>query len=149
MTRFFSLYPLILRTVGLCALCFPVFAWAGGGARTDDDDPNINARGVVINNILTILRAGPDSASDACLKSLSEMHKVQEQLDKEETAQESSDIGLVRDVLESDMEGVISSCGVDAHEMCRTPQLQADATLSRLCHRLPDITPSEASDDLQ
>ena len=129
--------------------CLASSAWAGGQARTDDDDPAVNAKGVVVNNILAVLRVSPNSAGKLCLKNLGEMHKVQKQLDEEETAQRSFDVGLLRDVLESDMESVVSSCGKDAQTACEGGAAGQNARLGKICSQLADLESEDQGDDLQ
>lgn len=147
----FSLSSLchLMSVLVLGSVCLASPAWAGGSARTDDDDPSVNAKGVVVNNILAVLRVSPNSAGQLCLKNLHEMHKVQKQLDVEETAQRSVDIDLVRDVLESDMESVVSSCGKDARAACEDGVAGQNARLGKICSQLSSLDSNEQSDDLQ
>lgn len=153
MKQFLSFLSVRFRSFGsvlvLGAVCLASPAWAGGSARTDDDDPNVNAKGVVVNNILAVLRVSPNSAGKLCLKNLDEMHKVQKQLDVEETAQRSFDIGLVRDVLESDMESVISSCGQDARTACEGGAAGQNARLGKICSQLAEFESEDQGDELQ
>ncbi len=144
-----SSFRCFVSVLVLGGVCLASPAWAGGSARTDDDDPSVNAKGVVVNNILAVLRVSPNSAGQSCLKNLDEMHKVQKQLDVEETAQRSVDIGLVRDVLESDMESVIASCGKDARTACEGGAAGQNARVSKICSQLSDLDSDEQSDDLQ
>ncbi|WP_182041534.1 hypothetical protein [Bombella mellum] len=139
----------LLSVLLLGAFCLASPAWAGGAARTDDDDPAVNAKGVVVNNILAVLRVSPNSAGRQCLKTLDEMHKVQKQLDDEETAQRSFDVGLLRDVLESDMESVIASCGRDARTSCEGGAAGQNARLGRICSQLFELDSEDQGDDLQ
>lgn len=124
-------------------------AWADGSARTDDDDPAVNEKGVVVNNILAVLRDHTHVVSTACVNNLHEMRKVQKQLDVEETAQRSFDVGLVRDVLESDMESVIKSCGKDARTACGEGVGQGDSRLGKICSQLAEMDMDSEGDDLQ
>lgn len=153
MSQSSSFFSVRVRSAGfallLGAACLASPAWAGGSARTDDDDPNVNAKGVVVNNILAVLRVSPSSAGKLCLKNLDEMHKVQKQLDVEETAQRSFDVGLLRDVLESDMESVVSSCGKDARTACEGGAAGQNARLGKICAQLSELDSDEQSDDLQ
>ncbi|MXV36926.1 MULTISPECIES: hypothetical protein [unclassified Saccharibacter] len=135
MMRLSAVFP---RSFVFSALCMTVFCTAAGAApaKTDDDDPNVNARGTGVNRLLETLRYSPDSASEACLNALGEMHKMQKQLDDVEGRDNDSDTNLVRDVLASDMEDVITMCGADAHRLCRE-KADTDDKLSKLCAGLP------------
>ncbi|UPO79800.1 hypothetical protein DTQ13_05330 [Parasaccharibacter sp. TMW 2.1888] len=153
MSQFPSFRPSCFRklvpVLFLGSLCLASQAWAGGAARTDDDDPAVNAKGVEVNNILAVLRVSPNSAGIQCLKTLDEMRKVQKQLDDEETAQRSFDVGLLRDVLESDMESVIASCGRDARTACGGGVAGQNARLGKICNQLSELDSEDQGDDLQ
>ncbi|QDH17103.1 hypothetical protein [Swingsia samuiensis] len=117
-------------TLAFCAgFVTPLYA-NDGGAKTNDEDPMINAQGLVVNNVLKVLQIHPDAAGDSCVNALKEMHKAQDQLTKEEESDETQDLGVARDVVSSSMEDVTTICGADAHSLCRqsaasNPKLQA------------------------
>ncbi|GAC86436.1 hypothetical protein Gbth_025_032 [Gluconobacter thailandicus F149-1 = NBRC 100600] len=118
-------------------LSFPVLAYAAdGGAKTNDDDPSINALGTGVNQILKVLQVHPDSASDSCINALKEMHAAQDQLSKEEGHENNQDVEVARDVTASSMEDVTTICGTDARTLCRESAGQNPA-LAAACHALP------------
>lgn len=137
MMRLCAVFSRSLLFFALCIACLSAIAVAAP-AKTDDDDPNVNAHGTGVNRLLEVLRKRPDSASEACLHALSEMHKAQQQLEDVENHDDDPDTALVRDVLASDMEDVITMCGADAHRVCREIEGDDDAALAKRCSALPD-----------
>lgn len=118
-------------------LAFPVLAHAAdGGAKTNDDDPSINALGINVNMVLKVLQVHPDSASDSCINALKEMHAAQDQLTKEEGHENNQDVEVARDVTSSTMEDVITICGTDARRLCQESAAQ-NPNLAKACHGLP------------
>ncbi|MXV45060.1 hypothetical protein GS501_08410 [Saccharibacter sp. 17.LH.SD] len=137
---------MLLRSWGISLLAVAFFVGHASAeeARTDDDDPMVNVQGVGVNRVLAVLRHVPDAASDSCLNAVGAMHKAQKQLEGIENNEDDPDIALVRDVLSSDMEDVVTMCGADAQTLCREKAGQ-DAGLAKLCAALPH----DSSDDAQ
>ena len=131
----------LLLAAMLLAVSFaaPVTAHASddGGAKTNDDDPGINAQGIAVNKILKVLQSDPDSASDSCINALKEMHTSQDQLAQQEAKNNNQDLGVARDVVASDMEDVATMCGADARRLCRSPDGEK-GKLAQACDTLPD-----------
>lgn len=118
-------------------LAFPALAHAeDGGAKTNDDDPSINALGIGVNQVLKVLQTHPDSATDACINALKEMHAAQDQLSKEEGHENNQDVEVARDVTSSTMEDVTTICGADARTLCRE-SAESNPKLDAACHALP------------
>lgn len=143
--------PVLALAWALVTSASPVWADSASGrpVKTDSDDPAMNMEGVVINRILAVLRTNPDAVGDSCVARLGDMHKAQDQLEETSKHEDDPDIGLVRDVLASDMEEVISHCGTDAAKLCQKRGREPD--LAKRCATLPDTgseTDSDSEEDL-
>ncbi|WP_035447710.1 hypothetical protein [Asaia prunellae] len=99
----------------------------------------------VLNRILAVLQTDPDSASDACVEALKELHKTQKIVANQDTDSSNQDAAVARDVLESDFEETIEVCGTDARRLCRTKS-EADPKLPPLCTAIRPRPPSESDD---
>lgn len=131
--------PLML--LGLTAL-FPAFVPVTGAhaAPHRKNDP-----ASVLNRTLEVLQVEPDSASDACVEALKELHKTQKIVADQDTDSSNQDAAVARDVLESDFEEAIAICGTDARSLCRTKS-DSLPKLSTLCPAALD-RPRHEDDD--
>lgn len=120
-------------------------AWSRG-AVTDDADPGINHLGKQINQVLVILRARADAASQRCLVALKDMHKAEDEMDRIHNRNDP-DLPLARDVLGSSMEESLRACGTDAAELCAR-SAPNNPSLNAACTRLPPIPEEDPSLEL-
>ncbi|GBQ12340.1 hypothetical protein [Swaminathania salitolerans] len=94
------------------AILVPLSAQAASHPRNDPAS--------VLNRILAVLQADPDSASDSCVEALKELHKTQKIVADMDTDNANQNAAVARDVLESDFDETIEVCGTDARTLCRT-----------------------------
>ncbi|GAB6855651.1 hypothetical protein [Asaia astilbis] len=99
----------------------------------------------ILNRILAVLQTDPDSASDACVEALKELHKTQKIVADQDTDSTNSDAAVARDVLESDFEETIEVCGTDARRLCRTKS-ETQPKLPGLCAAIRPRPQSEGDD---
>jgi len=120
----------------LPALCLATTAHA----QDEQDETTAATAGIsaVLGKQLAILQQKPDAASEACVNALKELHTTQDQIAKEEQHSKDQDLGVARDVLESDFENATQYCGADARTLCRTDTTHA-AKMEAACTKLsPD-----------
>ncbi len=103
---------MICALIGLVA---PVASWA------DDTDSSADLARVQLNRVIKVLRLQPSAASPACLDSLAEMHKTEDQVKALRSRAKDPDTSLAMDVLETDYENASEICGADASRVCLTP----------------------------
>ncbi|WP_367160845.1 hypothetical protein ABUE34_06515 [Kozakia baliensis] len=114
-----------LSLIGL----FPLTAWA------QEDSGGSDIAGKELNKVLGVLQVQPDSASDACVEALKELHKTQKIVSDGESAGKNQDLDVARDVLESNYEDASQICGTDARTLCRT-KINESPKLPALCTTL-------------
>jgi hypothetical protein len=83
---------------------------------------------------IAVLRLQPDAAGQSCLDALREVHKTEGQVKELQTRTRSADLGLARDVLETDYENGKEICGADAIRVCAGPM--QPARLAAACRTL-------------
>ncbi len=123
------------------------FALLAGGlalspiARADDETaPRSNINNIQLQKELAVLHFKPDAASPACIDSLSELHKTQDLLQKDEENTRNQDLTVAEDVLESNFETSIEACAADVEKLCGTHNPTAD--LRSACEKI-DSLPSK------
>ena len=101
----------------------------------------------VLNRYLQILQTDPDSASDACVAQLKELHKTQDIVTAAEAGGKEEQTVIAKDVLESDYDDANEVCGTDARTLCRTKG-NTLAKLPALCQTLaPPRDPNAPEDE--
>ncbi|CAI9119987.1 hypothetical protein [Brytella acorum] len=122
------------------ALLLPLAAHA-------EDDTASRAPPAVLNRYLQVLQTDPDSASDACVAQLKELHKTQDIVATAEAGGKEEQTAVAKDVLESDYDDANEVCGTDARTLCRTKG-NTLAKLPALCQTLaPPRDPNAPEDE--
>ena len=130
---------------------------ATGVAQTVADDARRAAKlQPRVASIMEVLRASHADPSTACANALDDMNTTDQQLRQLSGAMQydnetspvlehnSSEMGVGRDVLISDMEATVSICGPEAHAICAAP---SSSSVAGSCAKLAAIRPSRSASD--
>ncbi|GAA4492776.1 hypothetical protein GCM10023158_09120 [Gluconacetobacter tumulicola] len=100
----------------------------------DDEEGAPSSTTVELQKLVAVLQSDPNATSQPCVDALTELHKTQDTLEAEQKRTNDPDVGVARDVLETDFETAVQSCSPDATALCE--KNGNDPKLTRACMAL-------------
>ncbi|GAN64336.1 hypothetical protein [Acetobacter indonesiensis] len=130
-------HPLLVAALLLAALSAPLVAQADESGGDSGGEVRSKVPNAQLQKELAVLQFKPEAASEACINSLKDLHKTQDQLEEEQKHTNDQDLAIAQDVLESDFENSIEMCAPDVRALCETPN--PDIKLAQACERLGSL----------
>ncbi|MBB2205782.1 hypothetical protein [Gluconacetobacter takamatsuzukensis] len=100
----------------------------------DDEEIAPSSTTLELQKLVAVLQSNPNATSQDCVDALTELHKTQDMLEAEQKRTNDPDVGVARDVLETDFETAVQSCRPDATAIC--DKGGNDPKLARACMAL-------------
>lgn len=121
---------------GRLAVLFLSGVLAASPAIAQDDEEAVapSSTTVELQKLVAVLQSDPNATSQPCVDALTELHKTQDTLEAEQKRTNDPDVGVARDVLETDFETAVQSCSPDATALCE--KNGNDPKLARACMAL-------------